>query len=61
MWRLRLGWVGGKLGLGAFVGEFVGWRGRMGETAGVGMDPHTIIKYWDAGLGQEGREGCSEG
>lgn len=39
----------------------MGWRGRLGETTGVGMDPHTIIKYWDAGLGQEGMKGCSEG
>lgn len=49
-------WVG-KLGDGGVVG----WRGRLGETTGVGMDPHTIIKYWDAGLGQEGMKGCSEG
>lgn len=56
VWRLWLGWLG-KLGLGGVGGEFVGWRGRMGETTGIGMDPHTIIKYWDAGLGQEGEGG----
>lgn len=46
----------GAVGDGGW-GKVVGWRGRRGETAGVVMDPHTIIKYWDAGLGRGRRRG----
>jgi hypothetical protein len=40
------------------VGCGVAWENGLGCRDGG--DPHTIIKYWDAGLGRWGVGGCSE-